>query len=86
MGRWLAGLGPDDKLPETLHLPPIKGLISSILASGEFIRKKDDPSLPLVWYLIIIPIINFGPLPKERVNGSVDFDFFQIKDKISKKD
>jgi len=41
--------GVDDKVPETLQLSAIKGLISSILTSDEFIRKKDDPSLPLVW-------------------------------------
>lgn len=49
---WEAGwpvLGVDGKVPETLDLPASKGLISSIVASDEFKRKKNDPDLPLVW-------------------------------------
>ncbi len=42
-------LGVDGKVPQTLDLPASNGLIPGIVASDEFIRKKGDPALPLVW-------------------------------------
>lgn len=42
-------IGINGKVPETLDLPPNKGLIPGIVASDEFNRSKGDPSLPLVW-------------------------------------
>jgi beta-xylosidase len=50
--KWVDGwpvLGVDGKAPETLNLPPSKGLIPAIVASDEFNRKKGEPALPLVW-------------------------------------
>ena len=50
--KWEDGwpvLGNDGKAPETLHLPASKGLMPGIVASDEFIRKKTEPDLPLVW-------------------------------------
>jgi beta-xylosidase len=50
--KWVDGwpvLGIDGKVPETLDLPPSKGLIPGIVASDEFNRRKGDPDLPLVW-------------------------------------
>ncbi|WP_246455315.1 glycoside hydrolase family 43 protein [Hymenobacter citatus] len=40
---------PAGKVPETLDLPPSKGLIPGIVASDEFSRRKGEPALPLVW-------------------------------------
>lgn len=42
-------IGVDGKVPDTLDLPPGRGLIPGIVSSDEFIRKKGDPALPLVW-------------------------------------
>lgn len=50
--KWEDGwpvLGINGKVPETLNLPPSKGLIPWIVNSDEFNRKKRDPALPLVW-------------------------------------
>jgi beta-xylosidase len=42
-------LGVDGKVPATLELPANKNLISNIVASDEFTRKKNQAVLPLVW-------------------------------------
>jgi beta-xylosidase len=42
-------LGDSGKVPETLNLPPGRGLIPGIVASDEFTRRKGDRALPLVW-------------------------------------
>ena len=42
-------LGVNGKVPEYLDLPPSKGLIPGIVNSDEFIRKKSDKDLSLVW-------------------------------------
>ncbi|UOG77565.1 glycoside hydrolase 43 family protein (plasmid) [Hymenobacter tibetensis] len=42
-------LGTAGKVPQTLALPPSKGLIPGIVASDEFARRKGEPALPLVW-------------------------------------
>ena len=50
--KWEDGwpvLGVNGKVPETLNLPPNKSLIPGIVAPDEFTRKKNEPSLPLVW-------------------------------------
>lgn len=50
--KWENGwpvLGVNGKVPETLDLPANKGLIPGIVASDEFLRKKGEPALPLVW-------------------------------------
>ena len=50
--KWEDGwpiLGVNGKVPEFLDLPPSKGLIPGIVNSDEFIRKKSDQDLPLVW-------------------------------------
>ncbi|QMU27113.1 glycoside hydrolase family 43 protein [Adhaeribacter radiodurans] len=50
--KWEDGwpvLGVNGKVPETLNLPPSKGLMPGIVASDEFTRKAGEPALPLVW-------------------------------------
>ena len=50
--KWEDGwpvFGENGKVPETLNLKPSKGLIPNIVASDEFLRKKGEPLLPLVW-------------------------------------
>lgn len=42
-------LGVNSKVPETLDLSANKSLIPGIVASDEFIRKKNEKPLPLVW-------------------------------------
>jgi len=50
--KWEDGwpvFGVDGKVPDTLDLPPGKGVIPGLVASDEFSRKKGEPALPLVW-------------------------------------
>ena len=50
--KWEDGwpvLGVNGKVPETLDLPSNKSLISGIVASDDFTRKKGEAALPLVW-------------------------------------
>ena len=50
--KWENGwpvLGVNGKAPEKLNLPPNKSLIPGIVNNDEFIRKKGEPALPLVW-------------------------------------
>lgn len=50
--RWEDGwpvLGREGKAPETLDLPPSRGLSPGIVASDEFDRRSDEPPLPPVW-------------------------------------
>jgi beta-xylosidase len=42
-------LGVDSKVPETLDLPPGKGLIPGIVRSDEFTRKKGERPFSLAW-------------------------------------
>jgi beta-xylosidase len=50
--KWVDGwpvFGVDGKVPQMLSLPAGKGLIPGIVASDEFLRKKGELVLPLVW-------------------------------------
>jgi len=50
--KWVEGwpiLGADGKVPDELDLPMSRGLMPGIVASDEFSRKKNEPSMPLVW-------------------------------------
>ena len=50
--KWVDGwplLGTDGKVPMSLDLPANKSLIPGIVNSDEFIRKMNEPALPLVW-------------------------------------
>ena len=50
--KWEDGwpiLGVTGKVPEILNLPANKSLITGIVSSDEFTRKKNEPALPLVW-------------------------------------
>jgi len=49
---WVDGwpvIGINGKAPDTLDLPPNKGLMPGIVASDDFSRKRGEPDLPLVW-------------------------------------
>jgi beta-xylosidase len=50
--KWENGwpvLGVEGKAPDTLNLPPGRGLMPGIVASDEFDRRSGEPLLPLVW-------------------------------------
>jgi beta-xylosidase len=50
--KWEDGwpvLGDNGKVPEKLNLPANKSLITGIVNSDEFTRKKKESALPLVW-------------------------------------
>ncbi len=50
--KWTDGwpiIGVDGKAPDSLELVASKGMIPGIVAPDEFIRKKGEAALPLVW-------------------------------------
>jgi beta-xylosidase len=50
--KWEDGwpvIGENGKVPDTLELPPGKGLIPGIVASDEFNCRPGQPALPVVW-------------------------------------
>ena len=82
--------GVDGKVPATIDLPANKGLIPGIISSDEFIRKKGDPALPLVWQW------NHNPVPKlwsvsERKGylrlktGRIDTSFYLARNTLTQR-
>lgn len=66
--QWKNGwpiLGENGMVPDTLDLPPGKGLIPGIVASDDFSRNPGDKDLPLVWQW------NHNPQP----------DYWSLKDR-----
>lgn len=91
--KWEDGwpiLGEDGKVPETLDLPPSKGLIPNIVASDEFDRKKNERQLPLVWQWNHNPIDRLWSLTDRKghlrlTTGRVDSTFVQAKNTLTQR-
>lgn len=91
--KWEDGwpiLGEDGKVPETLDLPPSKGLIPNIVASDEFDRKKNELQLPLVWQWNHNPIDSLWSLTDRKghlrlTTGRVDSTFVQAKNTLTQR-
>ncbi|MGB3143298.1 MAG: glycoside hydrolase, partial [Maribacter sp.] len=91
--KWEDGwpiLGEDGKVPETLDLPPSKGLIPNIVASDEFKRSKKDPKLPLVWQWNHNPVDSLWSLQDRKgylrlTTGRVDSTFVQARNTLTQR-
>ena len=91
--KWQDGwpvLGVDGKAPETLDLPANKRLIPGIVASDEFTRTKNEPSLPLVWQWNHNPDNNLWSV-KERKGylrlktGRIDTSFLLARNSLTQR-
>jgi beta-xylosidase len=91
--KWVDGwpvLGIDGKVPETLDLPPSKGLIPGIVASDEFNRRKGDPDLPLVWQWNHNPDNNLWSVTQRKgylrlITGRVDTSFVMARNTLTQR-
>jgi len=91
--KWEDGwpvLGENGKVPDTLDLPPSKGLIPGIVSSDEFERAPGEPKLGLVWqwnhnpdndHWAILP--NPGRL--RLTTGRVDKDVLSAKNMLTQR-
>lgn len=91
--KWEDGwpvLGVNGKVPETLDLPPSKGLIPGVVASDEFTRRKGAPALPLVWQWNHNPDNRLWSLSERKgylrlKTGRVDTSFLLAKNTITQR-
>jgi beta-xylosidase len=91
--KWVDGwpvLGIDGKVPETLDLPPSKGLIPGIVASDEFNRRKGDPDLPLVWQWNHNPDNSLWSVTQRKgylrlITGRVDTSFVLARNTLTQR-
>ena len=91
--KWEDGwpiLGEDGKVPDTLDLPPSKGLIPNIVASDEFKRSKKDPKLPLVWQWNHNPVDSLWSLQDRKgylrlTTGRVNSTFVQARNTLTQR-
>ena len=91
--KWEDGwpvLGINGKVPETLDLPASKGLIPGIVASDEFIRKKKDAALPLVWQWNHNPDNSLWSVGERKgylrlKTGRVDADFLSARNTLTQR-
>ena len=91
--KWEDGwpvLGTNGKVPETLDLPANKSLIPGIVHSDEFIRKKKEAALPLVWQWNHNPDNNLWSV-KERngflrlKTGRIDTSFLSARNSLTQR-
>jgi beta-xylosidase len=83
-------LGIDGKVPETLSLPPGKGLITGIVGSDEFSRKKGDRPLPFVLQWNHNPDNKYWSLDERkgylRIKTSrIDTSFYHVKNVLTQR-
>jgi beta-xylosidase len=91
--HWEAGwpvIGTNGKAPERLNLPASKGLIPGIVASDEFIRKKGERVLPLVWQWNHNPDNSLWSVTVRRgflrlTTGRVDTDFLMARNTLTQR-
>lgn len=83
-------LGTNGKVPDELDLPVSKGLIPGIVASDEFTRKKNEPSLPLVWQWNHNPDNNHWSVTNRKgflrlTTGRIDDDFLMARNTLTQR-
>jgi beta-xylosidase len=91
--KWEDGwpvLGVDGKVPETLNLPPSKGLIPGIVASDEFEHRAGEPALSLVWQWNHNPDNTLWSLTQRPgflrlTTGRVDADFLKARNTLTER-
>ena len=91
--KWEDGwpvIGVDGKVPETLDLPASKGLIPGIVNSDEFMRKKGERTLPLVWQWNHNPDNNLWSVTQRKgylrlTTGRIDTLFVQARNTLTQR-
>lgn len=91
--KWVDGwpiLGVAGKVPDTLDLPANKSLLSGIVASDEFSRKKGEPTLPLVWQWNHNPDNSFWSVTERKgflrlKTGRIDSSFLLSKNSLTQR-
>jgi len=83
-------LGANGKVPEFLDLPKNKPLIHGIVDSDDFVRKKGQPELPLVWQWNHNPDNELWSLKKRPgymrlTAGRVETDFLNAKNTLTQR-
>lgn len=83
-------LGENGKVPGTLDLPAIKGLIPGIVNSDEFNRKKNEHPLPLVWQWNHNPDNNLWSVTARKgflrlTTGRIDTNFLQARNSLTQR-
>ena len=91
--RWEDGwpvLGEAGKVPQSLDLPPSRGLSPGIVAPDEFDRRAGEPLLPPVWQWNHHPDIDHWSLDRRpgflRITaGRVDRDFLSARNTLTQR-
>ena len=91
--KWVDGwpvLGENGKVPTILDLPASKGLIPGIVSSDEFVRKKKEPALPLVWQWNHNPDNNLWSVSKRKgylrlFTGRIDTSFLLARNTLTQR-
>jgi beta-xylosidase len=91
--KWEEGwpvLGKDGKVPDTLDLPAFKGSMKGIVASDEFIRHKNEASLPLVWQWNHNPDNHLWSVTQRKgflrlTTGRIDSSFLMAKNTLTQR-
>ncbi|MEO8472787.1 MAG: glycoside hydrolase 43 family protein [Chryseolinea sp.] len=91
--KWEDGwpiLGTDGKVPEALNPTANKSLIPGVVKSDEFIRKKGEPLLPLIWQWNHNPDNKRWSLTDRKgylriTTGRVDTSFYLVKNILTQR-
>jgi beta-xylosidase len=91
--KWEDGwpvLGVEGKVPDTLNLPPGKGLIPGIVTSDEFNRKKGERPFPLAWQWNHNPDNKHWSLTDRKgflriTTGRMDTSFYLVKNMLTQR-
>lgn len=83
-------IGINGKVPDFLDLPANKGFIPGIVAPDEFIRKKGEPALPLVWQWNHNPVNNLWSVTARKgflrlTTGRIDTLFVQAHNTLTQR-
>ena len=91
--KWEDGwpvIGKGGKVPDTLKLPESKGLIPGVVASDEFLRKRGEPDLPLVWQWNHNPDNEHWSVTKRKgylriTTGRIDTSFYMARNTLTQR-
>ncbi len=83
-------IGIDGKVPDFMDLPANKGLVTGIVATDEFKRKKGEPALPLVWQWNHNPVNDLWSVTARKgllrlTTGRIDTLFVQARNTLTQR-
>ena len=83
-------LGVNGEAPDELDLPPGKGLSPGIVSSDDFMRRRGEPDLPLVWQWNHNPDNAHWQINRRReylriTTGRVDSDVLQARNMLTQR-